>query len=155
MLDTSVLRRRINFISFFFFNDTATTEIYTLSLHDALPISSALARPDRHQPPSPAPVRLDHAGADGSRPLPADRRQAARAPARPMQRHHLPRPTLGPRHLELATATCRPGLARGVQRTSYWGRTGRPEHHYVALLAALDAYADQLAARIDAGQPTD
>src|SRR2546422_10375679 len=27
--------------SFFFFNDTATTEIYTLSLHDALPISSS------------------------------------------------------------------------------------------------------------------
>src|SRR5256885_16708512 len=26
---------------FFFFNDTATTEIYTLSLHDALPISCA------------------------------------------------------------------------------------------------------------------
>src|SRR3712207_8932699 len=26
--------------SFFFFNDTATTEIYTLSLHDALPICS-------------------------------------------------------------------------------------------------------------------
>src|SRR5258708_16764831 len=26
------------FIFFFFFNDTATTEIYTLSLHDALPI---------------------------------------------------------------------------------------------------------------------
>src|SRR2546427_11836008 len=26
------------FSSFFFFNDTATTEIYTLSLHDALPI---------------------------------------------------------------------------------------------------------------------
>ena len=30
------------FIIFFFFNDTATTEIYTLSLHDALPISSHL-----------------------------------------------------------------------------------------------------------------
>src|SRR6266704_4497326 len=29
------------YILFFFFNDTATTEIYTLSLHDALPISSA------------------------------------------------------------------------------------------------------------------
>src|SRR2546422_4556626 len=28
---------------FFFFNDTATTEIYTLSLHDALPISMPLA----------------------------------------------------------------------------------------------------------------
>ena len=26
------------YFSFFFFNDTATTEIYTLSLHDALPI---------------------------------------------------------------------------------------------------------------------
>src|SRR2546426_7700884 len=29
---------------FFFFNDTATTEIYTLSLHDALPISTASRR---------------------------------------------------------------------------------------------------------------
>src|SRR3989454_3942408 len=29
---------------FFFFNDTATTEIYTLSLHDALPISLATLR---------------------------------------------------------------------------------------------------------------
>src|SRR5437660_2097964 len=29
-------------LSFFFFNDTATTEIYTLSLHDALPISVLL-----------------------------------------------------------------------------------------------------------------
>src|SRR2546422_4074176 len=30
---------------FFFFNDTATTEIYTLSLHDALPISVLLVAP--------------------------------------------------------------------------------------------------------------
>src|SRR6185437_2436255 len=30
---------------FFFFNDTATTEIYTLSLHDALPISSISGGP--------------------------------------------------------------------------------------------------------------
>src|SRR5256885_16380335 len=29
----------ISLFFFFFFNDTATTEIYTLSLHDALPIS--------------------------------------------------------------------------------------------------------------------
>src|SRR2546425_10355746 len=29
----------LSFFFFFFFNDTATTEIYTLSLHDALPIS--------------------------------------------------------------------------------------------------------------------
>src|SRR5258708_31114937 len=31
---------RMMSITFFFFNDTATTEIYTLSLHDALPISA-------------------------------------------------------------------------------------------------------------------
>src|SRR2546430_7393386 len=42
--------------SFFFFNDTATTEIYTLSLHDALPISRrargvASHRPPRHRGP--------------------------------------------------------------------------------------------------------
>src|SRR2546422_7800710 len=42
------------FFFFFFFNDTATTEIYTLSLHDALPIcprqrvASSAARP--HSP---------------------------------------------------------------------------------------------------------
>src|SRR5690349_24922458 len=30
---------------FFFFNDTATTEIYTLSLHDALPISASASCP--------------------------------------------------------------------------------------------------------------
>src|SRR6266478_10093525 len=33
------------FLFFFFFNDTATTEIYTLSLHDALPIWRARGRP--------------------------------------------------------------------------------------------------------------
>src|SRR2546427_11344125 len=39
---------------FFFFNDTATTEIYPLSLHDALPISptvTALGLPARPAPP--------------------------------------------------------------------------------------------------------
>src|SRR2546429_922130 len=35
-----MVMRRLCF-SFFFFNDTATTEIYTLSLHDALPISGS------------------------------------------------------------------------------------------------------------------
>src|SRR6266545_3727307 len=43
---------------FFFFNDTATTEIYTLSLHDALPISpsarSSSNRCNSCWPPSPA-----------------------------------------------------------------------------------------------------
>src|SRR5256885_9798456 len=36
----------MSFLLFFFFNDTATTEIYTLSLHDALPIFS-VRRDDR------------------------------------------------------------------------------------------------------------
>src|SRR5574340_1827293 len=33
-----IIRLRSPYSFFFFFNDTATTEIYTLSLHDALPI---------------------------------------------------------------------------------------------------------------------
>src|SRR5215813_15633974 len=33
------MRHFLGLFFFFFFNDTATTEIYTLSLHDALPIS--------------------------------------------------------------------------------------------------------------------
>src|SRR2546430_17110125 len=37
---------------FFFFNDTATTEIYTLSLHDALPISCRGASPCASGPAS-------------------------------------------------------------------------------------------------------
>src|SRR5258705_10773970 len=38
-------RQQISLFLFFFFNDTATTEIYTLSLHDALPIfGMAIAR---------------------------------------------------------------------------------------------------------------
>src|SRR3712207_7551231 len=47
---------------FFFFNDTATTEIYTLSLHDALPICAAgplLRRQHhRHRRPAVAPPLL-------------------------------------------------------------------------------------------------
>src|SRR3712207_8073360 len=52
-------------IVFFFFNDTATTEIYTLSLHDALPISpaaparrrrSGTAAPPTYRPSRPRPA---------------------------------------------------------------------------------------------------
>src|SRR2546421_8931583 len=60
---------------FFFFNDTATTEIYTLSLHDALPI---FPRPElqppahrrRRHPPPPAGDRLQepHPGGLPGRP---------------------------------------------------------------------------------------
>src|SRR2546430_17368758 len=47
------------FFFFFFFNDTATTEIYTLSLHDALPICPV--RPDRRDRDCPVSlVREGH-----------------------------------------------------------------------------------------------
>src|SRR5256885_17138170 len=39
-------KRSFKISDFFFFNDTATTEIYTLSLHDALPIYQELRRHD-------------------------------------------------------------------------------------------------------------
>src|SRR2546428_12270096 len=42
---------------FFFFNDTATTEIYTLSLHDALPILSGIS--PRQRRPEPVRNRLE------------------------------------------------------------------------------------------------
>src|SRR3989442_5985039 len=53
--------RRNPFFLFFFFNDTATTEIYTLSLHDALPICPWLRSADqpRLQPAQPLGVRAD------------------------------------------------------------------------------------------------
>src|SRR3712207_8487627 len=66
------------YVRIFFFNDTATTEIYTLSLHDALPICRGVALPadrrgrgvrqgGRHPGRGPRPLRLvgDDAGADG------------------------------------------------------------------------------------------
>src|SRR6266567_7598724 len=48
---------------FFFFNDTATTEIYTLSLHDALPIFGPLLRQGRE---------VEQQGPD--QPVPGDRK---------------------------------------------------------------------------------
>src|SRR2546425_4690603 len=47
--------RRPTMPPFFFFNDTATTEIYTLSLHDALPISARSVRRGYPSPPFPRP----------------------------------------------------------------------------------------------------
>src|SRR6266550_9279488 len=53
------------FLFFFFFNDTATTEIYTLSLHDALPICwPALDTPPR----SPAHDSFSRPGAANAHP---------------------------------------------------------------------------------------
>src|SRR5256885_11258410 len=55
--------------SIFFFNDTATTEIYTLSLHDALPICDCESEHDKRDEveerrPSDRPVRAHGAGGD-------------------------------------------------------------------------------------------
>src|SRR5256885_4662293 len=47
-------------IYFFFFNDTATTEIYTLSLHDALPISMRHASPGKGRPAGSLPAPAAH-----------------------------------------------------------------------------------------------
>src|SRR2546427_9530747 len=43
----------VDSIHIFFFNDTATTEIYTLSLHDALPISISYAERSSVRPTGP------------------------------------------------------------------------------------------------------
>src|SRR3712207_3600731 len=43
MMSSRTLAVAFMIILLFFFNDTATTEIYTLSLHDALPICSAIS----------------------------------------------------------------------------------------------------------------
>src|SRR3712207_7234027 len=61
---------------FFFFNDTATTEIYTLSLHDALPISL----PPGRAPPRRAPAHGPEAVRRGRRP--SGRSVARACPAR-------------------------------------------------------------------------
>src|SRR3712207_8049977 len=47
-----------SFLFFFFFNDTATTEIYTLSLHDALPICPGPDDRRHRQAERPARARL-------------------------------------------------------------------------------------------------
>src|SRR2546422_6549568 len=74
-------------IFFFFFNDTATTEIYTLSLHDALPIYDAAARARHHHPAlrDHAPAELtrgDRRGLIGRRPRGAEDGDLAHAAVR-------------------------------------------------------------------------
>src|SRR6266851_9513038 len=62
------------FCLLFFFNDTATTEIYTLSLHDALPISAGVAQHPQLLVNSLQPVAL--------------RRQRSEEPTSELQSHH-------------------------------------------------------------------
>src|SRR2546430_7300044 len=67
---------------FFFFNDTATTEIYTLSLHDALPI---LARPARWSRSAPCGGRRGW-GCSPCRSIGRSRRRAS-SPSRRSEEH--------------------------------------------------------------------
>src|SRR5256885_3370759 len=62
---------------FFFFNDTATTEIYTLSLHDALPISLPVRprAPRAKRRPARDPRRV---GSTPARPAPVADRKSTR-----------------------------------------------------------------------------
>src|SRR2546428_6965130 len=53
-LPYKLLNRETSTFFFFFFNDTATTEIYTLSLHDALPISRTPPGRTRSRSASPS-----------------------------------------------------------------------------------------------------
>src|SRR2546429_1910220 len=59
-------------VSFFFFNDTATTEIYTLSLHDALPIyvpaADRRSAPDGRGAAARTPWRHQGCGGPARRP---------------------------------------------------------------------------------------
>src|SRR6266540_4743443 len=94
---------------FFFFNDTATTEIYTLSLHDALPIPRGLV----HGVGLPDPGRPEH----------ADRHRDRRQRVEPLHElrqdpHHPPRVLVHEvRHLPLQ------------QRLILGGPPGPPLHH--------------------------
>src|SRR5258706_5706763 len=85
---------------FFFFNDTATTEIYTLSLHDALPICSCAA-PWRRRRASPTSSRFCRSWDRGARSKACEPAARCRRPSRAW----LPRrPTPGPRRSEEHTS---------------------------------------------------
>src|SRR5574341_2319126 len=115
----------ISFYSFsFFFNDTATTEIYTLSLHDALPICARRA-PGRDRRAAPLLRRPPRRGGQARRaPAPRPLREHPEASARPRDRpgdwRHVPR--LPPEH---------PPAARGDPRAGQLDRDlpQLPPHH--------------------------
>src|SRR2546425_11657607 len=114
--------RFLSLFFFFFFNDTATTEIYTLSLHDALPISylAHAAEPWRLPdaaalPRFPVRFRTDPAG---FHPLLRDPATLARAWAVP-----------GTPGLEHRIGGVEEGYRSGERRVGEEGRSwGAPDH---------------------------
>src|SRR2546422_2380424 len=95
LLSTDI--RLLSFFFFFFFNDTATTEIYTLSLHDALPISG---RPQDARGALLYPVRRLPEHLSG---LPEDRRARLRVGLQRPHRRFDNAPTCQPRARPRAT----------------------------------------------------
>src|SRR2546425_4345136 len=99
LLFTQVLLQLSNFF-FFFFNDPAPPEIYTLPLHDALPISPRALHAQARAPADAraAPPRARRRGGRARHRL---RRPPPRAPGRAHRGgdpHRLPRARGGPRH---------------------------------------------------------
>src|SRR2546422_10951362 len=113
--------------SFFFFNDTATTEIYTLSLHDALPISITGRWADERPPRAARAVACEcRRGAAVPRQLPGE---PAGHPV--LDRDGAPHPRallpshLAARRLGLLGGRGRSGEGRGgEERRSRWA----PDH---------------------------
>src|SRR6266542_4991333 len=100
-------------ILFFFFNDTATTEIYTLSLHDALPISPADPGAEHAarevEPDREARARGDGHRGEGNRGAPEDGEYRHEEQARISTTEHEPDRTLGGRW----EAKCRDAILGG------------------------------------------
>src|SRR2546422_5932318 len=114
-----------SFFFFFFFNDTATTEIYTLSLHDALPIAvparrRAARRPPHGDRPRAAPLR---------EPRVLQRRARPPGPRRVQRTHH--RPTGCPANRLEADQQQPAAVDRGARRQPAAARDprGRREVH--------------------------
>src|SRR5258707_714027 len=120
----------LSFFFFFFFNDTATTEIYTLSLHDALPISQRLMVDLRfHQSRAAWVVKAVFILREKSRRPPAQPLRSAARPGAPLylaafedrQEHHC-RPARQDRGKGLLPLKPQAGGAL----PSRGGRTGAP-----------------------------
>src|SRR6266700_2092566 len=120
---------------FFFFNDTATTEIYTLSLHDALPISLV---PAGHQ-------EGDRGGLPGP---PRHPRRRSKPKDTPRARHLWPEETPTPasgRHRDAADGLSRPsGLLGPCARERACAVLRGPRHRKVPGLPGPGPVAEQL-----------
>src|SRR5216683_1183008 len=114
---------------FFFFNDTATTEIYTLSLHDALPISRP---PARHSSRPHRGTLAFGAGGDASGRGPARRRHrtGTRGGRPPAARARRARPAPEPADGSPGALPERVARAdRGPERPPHRGRLAGGDRH--------------------------